>query len=186
MIASTTVSTEKPTRGRKAVSDRLLAAAVELMSDRSPQEISGRELASAAGVNYGLIHHYFGSKDAVFARAAKDATNEMGQRWDRDGILPVNTSDEARSYRVLAKLDAHEARRLISSLTRRIADGHSATTGRPLNDSELLAEVALCAALHFGWGAFEDEILNGLSPLGAEREALRQRVAELSRRLAGE
>lgn len=174
---------KQPIRGRKAVSDRLLAAAIRLMAQRSPQAISGRELAQEAGVNYGLIHHYFGSKDAVFTRAVRMATEQMQQRWDADGILPVNTSDEARGYRTLAKLDAGEASRLIAKLTQRIADGHSAATDRPTDDPELLAEVALCAALQFGWGAFEEEILRGLEPLGADPDELRLRVAQLSQRI---
>ena len=44
-------------------------AAIELLKERAEQGVSGRALAQRANVNYGLIHHYFGSKEAVFDAA---------------------------------------------------------------------------------------------------------------------
>jgi AcrR family transcriptional regulator len=164
--------------------DRLIEAAKVLGAERSPTEISGRELAAAANVNYGLIHHYFGSKEAVFAEAVRETGELMGSRWDSNGILPVNTSDEARSYRTLAKISAADAERMTAGLVRRIARGHATATDRSPEDPELLAEVALCIALQFGWGAFEDEIIAGLASFGADRDALRRRVSEISMRIA--
>ena len=63
----------------------LIAAAKELLPERVPSAVSGRELASLAGVNYGLIHHYFGSKDAVF----REAFHEL-----RDEFLAAHTQHE--------------------------------------------------------------------------------------------
>lgn len=51
--------------------DRLIDAGALLLEDRAPSAISGRQLARAAGVNYGLIHHYFGTKDEVLRRAVQ-------------------------------------------------------------------------------------------------------------------
>jgi AcrR family transcriptional regulator len=161
----------------------LVDAAVQLMAMRSPRQISGRELAKHAGVNYGLIHHYFGSKDAVFAEAVRVATEEMGRRWDHDGILPVNTTDDAGSYRTFAKLELDEARSPMTALMHRIVRGQASATDRDETDPELLAEVALCAALQFGWGAFEEEIVAGLHDFGIDRDTLRERVSALSMRL---
>lgn len=173
----------EPVRGPDAVRKSLIDAAVQLMAMRSPRQISGRELAKHAGVNYGLIHHYFGSKDAVFAEAVSVATEEMGKRWDEDGILPVNTTDDAGSYRTFAKLELDEARSPMTALMHRIVRGQATATSRDENDPDLLAEVALCAALQFGWGAFEEEIVAGLSTFGMDRDELRTRVSELSMRL---
>ncbi|MGB1631410.1 MAG: helix-turn-helix domain-containing protein [Acidimicrobiales bacterium] len=171
-------------RGPDAVRKSLVDAAVQLMAMRSPRQISGRELAKHAGVNYGLIHHYFGSKDAVFAEAVTVATEEMGRRWDAGGLLPLNTSDEAGSYRTFAKLELDEARSPMTELMHRIVRGQSAASERDERDPELLTQVALCAALQFGWGAFEEEIIAGLSDFGVDRESLRASVAEYSKRLA--
>jgi AcrR family transcriptional regulator len=53
----------------KTSAQALVEAAKRLLPERAPSTVSGRELAAEAGVNYGLVHHYFGSKDAVFREA---------------------------------------------------------------------------------------------------------------------
>ena len=170
-------------RGPEAVRRSLIDAAKALSSVRSPRQVSGRELAQYAGVNYGLIHYYFGTKDNVFAQAVIEATETIAKRWDEGGILPVNTSEEATSYRTFAKLEVDEARSPISDLVARIVAGQAQVSGRSKTDEELLAEVAIATALQFGWGAFEEEIVAALEEFGGELHALRARVAELSTRL---
>lgn len=173
----------KSTRGPEAVRRALIDSAKTLMGMRSPRQVSGRELAQHAGVNYGLIHHYFGTKDNVFAEAVGEATESMAERWDAGGMLPVNTSDDATSYRTFAKLEVDDNENPIRDLVNRILAGQAQSTGRPNTDQELLAEVAITTALQFGWGAFEAEILGALEEFGAEQDSLRRRVAELSLRL---
>ncbi|MEM7139820.1 MAG: helix-turn-helix domain-containing protein [Actinomycetota bacterium] len=177
------IDDDKPTRGPDAVRRALIDSAKTLMGMRSPRQVSGRELAQHAGVNYGLIHHYFGTKDNVFAEAVAEATEAMGSRWDQGGILPVNTTDEASSYRTFAKLELDETASPIHSLIQRIVAGQAEFSGRAKDDPELLAEIAIATALQFGWGAFEEDILNALEEFGAEQDALRERVSELSLRL---
>lgn len=46
-------------------SGAILQAAAELMAEHSPSSVSLREVASRAGVNYGLIHRHFGTKDRL-------------------------------------------------------------------------------------------------------------------------
>ena len=48
-------------------SEKLVDAAKRLLPQRAPSAITGRDLAAEAGVNYGLVHHYFGGKDAALA-----------------------------------------------------------------------------------------------------------------------
>jgi AcrR family transcriptional regulator len=52
-------------RGSAEVREALIAAAARLLGAAPPDRISGRALAEEAGVNYGLVHHYFGGKHAV-------------------------------------------------------------------------------------------------------------------------
>lgn len=76
-IASGTGSISKPRASRSARGDtqgdargakeRLVDAAKRLLSDRAPSAITGRDLAAEAGVNYGLVYHYFGGKDGALA-----------------------------------------------------------------------------------------------------------------------
>ena len=58
-----------PAEGREGAEHALLRAAMHLFCDRVDVGVSGRELSKLANVNYGLIHHYFGSKEAVFDQA---------------------------------------------------------------------------------------------------------------------
>lgn len=170
-------------RGPEAVRRSLIDAAKALSAVRSPRQVSGRELAQRAGVNYGLIHYYFGTKDNVFAQAVAEATETMATRWDRSGVLPVNTSDEAASYRTFAKLEVDESQSPINELIERIVVGEARASGRSETDGELLAMVAITTALQFGWGTFEDEIVGALEQFGGDLNELRARVAELSLRL---
>lgn len=55
----------------------LLDAAKAMLPHRAPSTVTGRELAEAAGVNYGLVHHYFGSKDAVLRDALLELRDEF-------------------------------------------------------------------------------------------------------------
>ena len=173
-------------RGPEAVQRSLIDAALQLMSLRSPRQISGRELAKTAVVNYGLIHHYFGSKDAVFAAAVTESTEAMARRWEVAGLLPLNTTDEAATYRTFSKLELDGNDSPVTDLLHRIVAGQAEAQGRKTTDKDLLAEVALCAALQFGWGAFEPEISNGLAAYDIDLHELRHRVSNLSMRLANE
>lgn len=74
--------------GRQAVERRLVAAACQLLEDRGPTAISGRTLADRAGVNYGLIHHYFGSATEVFARAYDQVRREFYEAESRGHSAP--------------------------------------------------------------------------------------------------
>ena len=51
--------------GREAVRQALIDAATELFATRTPDEVTVRELADHAGVNHGLVHQYFGSKQGL-------------------------------------------------------------------------------------------------------------------------
>jgi AcrR family transcriptional regulator len=65
-MQSTAETVSPPRRSLKARA-ALIAAAARLLPSRAPSAISGRELAAEAGVNYGLIHHYFGGKESVLS-----------------------------------------------------------------------------------------------------------------------
>ncbi|MGI9614820.1 MAG: TetR family transcriptional regulator [Acidimicrobiales bacterium] len=81
-------------RGR----ERLLHAAEDLLACRLETTVTGRELAEAAGVNYGLVNHYFGSKGAVF-----DAALSNLHRRFLDDVLELEGADASgRSFAVFA------------------------------------------------------------------------------------
>ena len=54
--------------GRDAVREALVLATTELIVERG-LSMSVREIAARAGVNHGLVHTYFGSKDGLLSAA---------------------------------------------------------------------------------------------------------------------
>jgi AcrR family transcriptional regulator len=56
---------------------RILAAARQMFAERGYERTTIRAVAAAAGVDAGLVMHYFGSKQRLFASAAKLVPDEL-------------------------------------------------------------------------------------------------------------
>jgi len=78
--------------------DRLVDAAEELMATRLETGVPGRELAAHAGVNYGLVNHYFGGKAAVF----DEALVRLHQRFLADVLEASDSANPAWVHRVFS------------------------------------------------------------------------------------
>ncbi|WP_416486479.1 TetR family transcriptional regulator [Streptomyces sp. CL12] len=64
----------RPSRAESAgTRDRILTAAREAFSAHGYDKTSVRQIAKAAGVDSALVHHYFGTKEQVFAAAVEVA-----------------------------------------------------------------------------------------------------------------
>lgn len=70
---------------------RIIAAAMELFRQKGMDGMSMRELAEEAGVNKGLLHYYFKTKEVLFAEVfAQQVTmlyKEVGGLVERPGTL---------------------------------------------------------------------------------------------------
>jgi AcrR family transcriptional regulator len=67
---------KRPT-GRDQILDAVLDAAERLFASSGPADVSLRAIAAEAGVNYGLVHRHFGTKDALFDQLMQ----RYAQRW---------------------------------------------------------------------------------------------------------
>jgi len=67
---------KRPT-GREEILDAILDAAERLFAAAGPADVSLRAIATDAGVNYGLVHRHFGTKDALFDRLLQ----RYADRW---------------------------------------------------------------------------------------------------------
>jgi AcrR family transcriptional regulator len=69
----------RPTRAqqRRRTENSILTAARQLFAERGYDRTTIRAVATAAGVDAGLVMHYFGSKDELFARAAELPADEL-------------------------------------------------------------------------------------------------------------
>lgn len=145
--------------GEQAVRASLIDAAAELFAARGPARVSVREVADVAGVNHGLVHHYFGSKDgllrAVLEGLAGQAAAEVAD-WDGGESLFVEGGATARHGRIVAQL-LLEARDL-GSVQTEFPAVHALMAdlrARGLSDGVARERAAQVTALVLGWQLFE-------------------------------
>lgn len=65
---------------RAVAKEALLDAAERMLVDVGYAAITTRKLGEEAGVNHGLIHHYFGSSDALLVQALERFTERLLER----------------------------------------------------------------------------------------------------------
>lgn len=66
----------RPLRDRIDAEERLITAAGELLGELGPRAMSVRSIAERAGVNHGLVHHYFGGKAGLLRAAMTKLVRE--------------------------------------------------------------------------------------------------------------
>jgi len=103
-------SKRRPARGPEAVRKSLVSAAARLFAEREPATVTLREIADEADVNHGLVHRYFGSKEALLHAAlrARAATTiaELSELDDPTALLRAlrrAAADPQASWRLLSR-----------------------------------------------------------------------------------
>ncbi|HEX2576959.1 MAG TPA: helix-turn-helix domain-containing protein [Aquihabitans sp.] len=173
-------------RGGPEVRRALIVAAAELFARRGPGAVTVREVAAAAGVNHGLVHHYFGGKDllvgAVLDHLAEQAAEEVATRVD-PSVIYADGGPTAMHGRIVAHLlvggaDPAPLRRsfpAMDALRARFRDG-----GLPPDEaSERSAQVV---AMIMGWQFFEP-FLTEANGLELSAESRRRILDDAVRRL---
>jgi AcrR family transcriptional regulator len=106
------------TPARFAAEEALLDAAERLLVDVGYAKITTRRLAETAGVNHGLVHHYFGSNEALLVRALERFTERLVARqrelYASDAAFPDKwriamaylVDDDARYEKIWLELQA--------------------------------------------------------------------------------
>ncbi|MQY28881.1 TetR/AcrR family transcriptional regulator [Nocardia aurantia] len=159
----------RPMRRRDAVATRqsLLSAARTLMAERGVAGVSTREVAATAGVNQALVYRYFGSKDELFAEAARDSamhSSDFFHNTPLPDIAPAllgSTRDDEAHATVARYLLAANDDVVREILRGRIQEyfGAILAARMPAPDAALRAE--LLAALVAGIGFLRDRIQTG-------------------------
>ncbi|ALV36106.1 TetR family transcriptional regulator [Streptomyces sp. CdTB01] len=68
---------------------QLIGVALELFSQRSPDEVSIDEIAAAAGISRPLVYHYFPGKLSLYEAALKRAAQDLAGRFDEPHEGPL-------------------------------------------------------------------------------------------------
>ena len=150
-------------RGPSSVRDRLIRAGAALMTDRAMQTISGRQISDRAGVNYGLIHHYFGSKDEVLRQSLSwhrerfFAATDRGNRGGEYFVLRGHPGYTRAITWAALQPDGGKAERLptIERYLQRHAQIAPLTVERRI-------DLFISVALQMAWALFEPIVQEGI------------------------
>ena len=183
---STRATTKPAPRGRDQIVESVIDATLSLWASKGPAELSLRGIATRAGVNYGLVHRHFRTKEAVI-RAAMDRVVERSVQFIEgsndlvdamDKVLPASTGAHARllawsilQYQLDNILPSED--RFLARLRELAAVDIAGNRNQEALDSETLAKVkagSMLATL-YGWKVFEPYLVRGL---GLEKLSTRE------------
>jgi AcrR family transcriptional regulator len=165
---------------RRQTEDRILATARRMFADFGYDRTTIRSVAAAAGVDAGLVMHYFGSKDELFARATDVAAAELPAATGEEmadallSSLAIRLEGEpAASLAVLRSMltNADAAERYRAAAEPQLSQITGALAG---HDAELRASL-LSAIVH---GVIIERYLHGLTRLA---DASPDEIVELLR-----
>jgi TetR/AcrR family transcriptional regulator len=71
-----------------ASQEAILEAALEAFAQRGYDGVSVRELNRQIGVSHNLVHHYFGSKDALWRAAIDHGLTRVNEAWRLEDLEP--------------------------------------------------------------------------------------------------
>ncbi|HUV18844.1 MAG TPA: TetR/AcrR family transcriptional regulator [Ilumatobacteraceae bacterium] len=173
--------------GRDAVMDALVDATGQLILERGVT-MSVRDIARRAGVNHGLVHTYFGSKEALLSAAFGHLVDRAAAELDDDGFPPADLAFRrgGEVARALARTmldvadDPYPSHPILPSWRAALA------TSRPdATDAELDEAVIVATTLGLGWALFAEHLCGILDVDEDERGAIEQRVLALISDIGG-
>ncbi len=172
-------------RGPAAVQASLIAAASDLFVAHGATAVSVREIADAAGVNHGLVHHYFHSKHGLVEAVLDDLAGQAATALE-SGVDLAPDGPLARYVVVASRilLDGGDPAALepevTATLVRRLAeidpgDGHGRAP-RPSRAARM--RHARRMATMIGWLLFEPVITGAAGLADEDRRLLRRHLLD--------
>ena len=180
--------------GRAEVVDALLTSARKLVAERGPGVVL-RDIADDAGVTFGLVHHYLGTKDqlveVVYRAAAEAMAVRLAEAKDLDEALDLlMRSGDGTTARLIgwAALEGRAAEPAFRALAcsggnRRIGQRDARVAGLALADEDARLFAALAMTIALGWRLFGTTALLAAGLKGPTDRQGKQ-IEELVRRLA--
>ena len=184
-------------RGRKAITEAILKATERLLPKHNPSDISLRQIAEAANVNYSLIHRYFGTKESVIVAAHERILTKALARFSGVDSIEGNIGDlfeisgKNVSRRVLlarAMLDGanpHLIRHhfpIMQQLIELLRKKKSETESPSEHDPQTLA--AFFAASSLGWFFFEPFLLASTGLDKKDKDAVHNEIIKILEKTA--
>jgi TetR/AcrR family transcriptional regulator, repressor for neighboring sulfatase len=190
------VVTRPRPHGREQVESAIRASARRLVAERGPSGVALREIADDAGVNFGLLYHYFGTKDQllddVYAQAVDNAAGRLREVDHLDDALSVlmtlgdGTTARLVTWAVLEGKDPTElfgvspALSVLAGLVRRDA----ADAGHPVSADDARVFAAMAMVMALGWRLFGPMALNVAGARSHDPQRYAEQVETYVRRFA--
>ncbi len=171
-------SSERPV-GRDAVITALTDAAARLIIEQGTH-VSVRQIATEAGVNHGLIHAYFGTKQALLIAAFDQINKRASNELDEHGFPPADLAERrgGELARALARMQLDDLGDLFTSHPITESWRAALRSTRPeLEDAEIDEMVAVAGTLALGWAVFGDQLCSTLGVVDERRERLDDHIA---------
>lgn len=187
------------TPARTTAEEKLVSAAGDLLAEVGPRAASVRMIAARAGVNHGLVHHYFGSKDtllrAAMIRLVHDHAESAHRRaGDARVPVPLGLVDERRYLHAvvrcildgemeLARTEVDEGVSIPQSTFAQMTERRGGTESA----ARLKAILGMGMAIEMGWAAVEPFIaaVAGITD-DAEMEEVRREAVKVRNAIARE
>lgn len=185
-------TTEKSTRTRVDTEDRLITATAELLGEVGPRSLSVRAIAERAGVNHGLVHHYFGGKDALLQVAMERLVHQhfeyaMSQSQQQPLPAPLGLIGDPTYLKAVVRAVLDNEMVLASteitedvSVPRNVLKHVTRQAGLTTPSVRGQATVGLGMALEMGWAALEPFIF---AVVGADDEKNQHDIRQEARKL---
>ena len=167
--------------GREAVRAALVHATTELIVERG-LAISVRDIAARAGVNHGLVHTYFGSKDGLLSAAFDEINARAGAEHDADGFPPRDLARRrgGEIAKALARVMLDSDRDLFTSHPVTSAWRAALAARYPeMSDAEIAERVMVAGTIGLGYALFSDHMAQVLDLDPDVRRAADARVEAL-------
>jgi TetR/AcrR family transcriptional regulator, repressor for neighboring sulfatase len=157
-------------RGRDEVVEALLASARRLIAEHGPS-VALRDIADDAGVNFGLLYHYLGTKDqlldAVYTAAAQSAADRLGDAEDLgDAVHRLLRLGDGTTARLVgwAVLEGRGTSPVFRdspalALLRTLVQRDAERSGVTLDDDEAQRFAAFTMTVALGWRLFAEPAL---------------------------
>ena len=180
-------SVKRPS-GRDEILDAVLDAADRLFAAAGPAHVSLRAIAQEAGVNYGLVHRHFGTKDDLFDQVLQ----RYATRWT--SILDTGELGYAEVIEQMLRTgrDTGDYLRLLAWTLLSDRDEQSDPHRRPAaldrlpalrggDEDEATMATAAALAFAFGWRFFNPFIRSALHLEDVEDDAVMDRMTAVLR-----
>ena len=182
-----------PPSGRQEVVAAIVASARTLFAERGPASVTLREIAQDAGVNFGLVYQYVGTKEEliseVLRRTAADSAARLADVNDFDEALCLLMSlGNGTTARILAwaVLEGRDVGALcgLSPALEVLTERARSDGGRAMSDDDAALVAAIAMVLATGWRLFGSTALAAAGLDATKQNQYGDRLARAVRLLA--